>query len=223
MPRPIAVKYQVCSARTGRDVHERLQGNGPFRASGIHFSSKEHAALSSEITVSTMIGLSLRKHVANEHSRHIRTDGKLKTETLLSRMRQRTGQMCNAWMFFSIHLCTHILVVPPHLLFCYFSFSLFILAFLSQLPWSFYIVLRDLILFVFSSFCQLAPHIFLGEAERSSRTPGHPMIGQAPEQTAWPWASAPSRVMPSWCRWRAARVLETTCNCTLWVIQLITV
>ncbi len=40
--------------------------------------------------------LSLRKHIANEHSRHIRTDGNLlKTETLLSHMRQSTGQICN--------------------------------------------------------------------------------------------------------------------------------
>lgn len=115
-------------ARTGRDVRERLRGNGPFRASGIHFSSK----LSSEITVSTMIGLSPRKHVANEHSRHIRTDGKLKTETLLSRMRRCTGQMCNARMFFSIHLCTHIYPTCCAATFSsHFSFLLFCRNFLD--------------------------------------------------------------------------------------------
>lgn len=130
---PWNISFQVCRAKTFRDVHERLQGNGPFRASGIHFSSKEHIALSSEITVSTMIGLSLRKHVANEHSRHIRTDGKLQTDTLISwdsaqakcAMRECSSASIFAHIYSSFHPTCCASTFLSH-----FSFLLFCLKFL---------------------------------------------------------------------------------------------
>ncbi len=63
--------------------------------------------------------LSLRKHIANEHSRHIRTDGNLlKAETLLSHMRQSTGQICDVKWFFSIHLASYIHIAASLLLCC---------------------------------------------------------------------------------------------------------
>ncbi len=159
--------------------------------------------------------LSLRKHIANEHSRHIRTDGNLlKTETLLSHMRQSTGQICNVrCSLASILPHTFTLLHPsccaaPHLAFILIFFCL------MKHLW----IISSC--YLFSFIWQLGPHIFLGEEVRSSRTPGPPMIGRAPGRTVWPWASAPSRVMPSCCRWRAARASETTCSCTLWVSHL---